>query len=1035
MQQITKKIMVWIFSLFIFHSSLFANEAILSIDTGGHTALIRDIIVTKSGDIISASVDKTIRVWSSSNRSERRKILGDIGTDNGNIFAIALSPNEKYLAVSGLLTGETNEDKSSIRLYDYKSGKLLTLLKSHTNVVFDLAFSPDGKYLASGSADTTVKLWDMHVIGNKDLALLKTKSWVETQPQITINFHTNDVYGVKFTDKNNIISAGLDNQIALHNIKGNIIGKPYTYSENLNYIATNGKTIATCGFSSEILLFDISSDMKLKKPTTIQTETVPKGLAYSPNGRFLLAGTGSTPNNVNIYDSQKGYEKIATFDKHTNLTQAVAFLDDNRAISGGGENNEIYIWNFETDTLVSAKGRLKTPLQKTKIVGAGQSVWGVGLDGENIAWGNVNDCNGKNCSKFQKSFNLKSLSLSSITSDGNFKRINSNGLSHSEGGDYGYSDAVLTIESSNTSITNGSTTGYGHNCYGWYKDYIISGGSNGQLKIYDTKGVEVASLIGHTGEIWSIALDGDRLVSGSSDQTIKVWDLGQLNNVQPSLVNSSWFIKEWIDWIRTNYPNENINSEDGIRSFYNALLKNNDKANAKLLEIPSTFYPKLSLFVSKNNEWVLWTKEGFFNASKNGAKYIGYHINKGADKEAEFVSVDKLYKAFYRPDLVEKALNGEDLSSYAKDINIENILNAGLAPKVAIKTTERESSKKDIELELEVCTKDGDRFDNPTLLLNGMAVSILDKNRAIKPKNPNPYQECETFRPLITLSSGENKIGFKATNANGMIESNTDEITINYKGTSNAKPNLHILAIGVDKYRDGDLQLKYSVADAKEITKSLKLNSGGLFGETFTYELFDKDVTKEKLLEKFAEIGAKTTREDVFIFYMAGHGITDAKTGAYFYLPSDFRYKNEDSVRTSGVGQDDFTLALSRIQALKSITLIDTCNSGSFAEALASRGVLQKTAIDKLSRATGRATLVASSKDQVALEGYEGHGVFTYTMMEALNGKGYKGGKITIKNLASYIEDVLPERTYQKWGYEQVPQSHITGTDFPIGVK
>jgi hypothetical protein len=542
---------------------------------------------------------------------------------------------------------------------------------------------------------------------------------------------------------------------------------------------------------------------------------------------------------------------------------------------------------------------------------------------------------------------------------------------------------VLNITSSNTSITKDATTGYSHKCYGWYKDYIISGGMNGHLKIYDTKGVEVASLVGHTGELWSIALDGDRLVSGSGDQTIKVWDLSQLKRGKTKQIIS----------------------------------------------------PLVTLFVGTDNEWVLWTKEGFFNASKNGAKYIGYHINKGSEKEAEFVGVDKLYKAFYRPDLVEKALAGESLESYAKDININDILKSGLPPKVAIKTETRESSKKDIELELEVCTKDGDRFDNPTLLLNGMAVSILDKNRAIKPKNPNLYQECVTFRPLITLSSGENKIGFKATNANGMIESNTDEITINYKGTSNAKPNLHILAIGVDKYRDGDLQLKYSVADAKEITKSLKLNSGGLFGETFTYELFDKDVTKEKILEKFAEVGAKTTREDVFIFYMAGHGITDAKTGAYFYLPSDFRYKNEDSVRTSGVGQDDFTLALSRIQALKSITLIDTCNSGSFAEALASRGVLQKTAIDKLSRATGRATLVASSKDQVALEGYEGHGVFTYTMMEALNGKGYKGGKITIKNLASYIEDVLPERTYQKWGYEQVPQSHITGTDFPIGVK
>ena len=43
--------------------------------------------------------------------------------------------------------------------------------------------------------------------------------------------------------------------------------------------------------------------------------------------------------------------------------------------------------------------------------------------------------------------------------------------------------------------------------------------------------------------------------------------------------------------------------------------------------------------------------------------------------------------------------------------------------------------------------------------------------------------------------------------------------------------------------------------------------------------------------------------------------------------------------------------------------------------------------------------------------------------------------KITIKELAGYIEDVLPDRTYDKWGYEQVPQSNITGNDFPIGVK
>ncbi len=50
------------------------KEAILKLDTKGHTSIINDIIVTKSGDIISASDDKTIRVWDSSTGREKRKI-------------------------------------------------------------------------------------------------------------------------------------------------------------------------------------------------------------------------------------------------------------------------------------------------------------------------------------------------------------------------------------------------------------------------------------------------------------------------------------------------------------------------------------------------------------------------------------------------------------------------------------------------------------------------------------------------------------------------------------------------------------------------------------------------------------------------------------------------------------------------------------------------------------------------------------------------------------------------------------------------
>ena len=145
-------------------------------------------------------------------------------------------------------------------------------------------------------------------------------------------------------------------------------------------------------------------------------------------------------------------------------------------------------------------------------------------------------------------------------------------------------------------------------------------------------------------------------------------------------------------------------------------------------------------------------------------------------------------------------------------------------------------------------------------------------------------------------------------------------------------------------------------------------------------------------------------------------------------------YTSEDAIIEQGISMSDFKRYLSKVKALKLLLLLDTCNSGSFAEAIASRGMLEKTAINKLVRATGRATIVASSKDQVALEGYEGLGVFTFTILDALSGKSdyNKDRSISISELGMYIENVLPEITYKKWGYEQIPQKTLQGMDFPI---
>lgn len=936
------KIFILLFSLFIFHSSLFANDAILSIDTGGHAAKIQDIITTKSGDIISASDDKTIRVWSSRNGSEKRKILGSIASgDEGKIFAIALSSDEKYLAVGGYLNENGNYEYGNIRLYDYQSGKLLNILKSHTNIVNDLSFSQDGRYLASASADKTVKLWDM-----KSFSLTRT-----------INFHTNYVYAVKFTDENNIISASYDNRIALHDIKGNMVGKPYTHNEKLSYIATNGKTIATCGYGNEILLFDARLNIQSK----IKSETEPSGLFFSPDGRYLIAGTGGSPYNVNIYDSQKGYEKIASFDKHTNLTMAVAFLDNQTAVSGGGNNQEIYIWDSKTQEV------------KSKIVGAGQSVWSVGCEGDSVAWGNTWTGDSHTVgSKFQKSFNFKTLSLSSVSVDGNFKRINSDGLSHSKGGNYGYSDAVLTIASSNTSITKDSTTGFRHNCYGWYKDYIVSGGAHGNIKIYDTKGVEVASLVGHTGEIWSIALDGDRLVSGSDDQTIKVWDLSQLK----------------------------MNSEK------------------------VTLKPLLSLFVGSDEEWVMWSDEGYYNASLKGDRFINWHINQGSDKEALSYPVGRFKEKFYQPELFALLLDSYTTSEALAKLNKKEqkvSISESLPPYLAFAEFPEKSTKDgNVNLKVRVISKS--EITNYKYLFDGRP---LENARALKPKIEN-----DTITLNLTLPKQSGMLSVVAGNKFGYSE--PVEFKINYLGeTQNIlKPKLYVLAIGVAEYEDKDIRLDFSAKDAKDFANAMSKQKGKLYSDVVVRTLTNKEASKDDILDGLDWIQKQTTSKDVAMVFIAGHGINDENSNFYF-LPVNF---DDTKLKRTGVAFSEFKTTLSSI-AGKVILFADACHSGNI---MGKRRSIDTTGIvQELNDAeNGVVVFTSSTGKQYSLEDKKwNNGAFTKALIEGIEGKAdlLGSGKITVDSLSFYVSERVKELTSGK----QTPTGSKPNTiaDFPIGTK
>jgi hypothetical protein len=96
-------------------------------------------------------------------------------------------------------------------------------------------------------------------------------------------------------------------------------------------------------------------------------------------------------------------------------------------------------------------------------------------------------------------------------------------------------------------------------------------------------------------------------------------------------------------------------------------------------------------------------------------------------------------------------------------------------------------------------------------------------------------------------------------------------------------------------------------------------------------------------------------------------------------------------------------------------------------------GFEHKAAVGRLIQATGRTTLTASLENQPALEGYRGHGVFTFAMLDALARGDHNGnGLIEVTELIQHVDDLVPEITFKTWHTRQIPQSQFQGTNFAL---
>src|SRR5262249_734068 len=142
---------------------------------------------------------------------------------------------------------------------------------------------------------------------------------------------------------------------------------------------------------------------------------------------------------------------------------------------------------------------------------------------------------------------------------------------------------------------------------------VISGAVGGFLTMYDpgTRSGGNVDYRGHTGVIRGLAVspgDATTLVSGASDQTIRLWDLPTGKNL-------------------------------------------------------------LTIFVGEDREWVAWTPEGYYASSLLGDQYVGWHVNMGDRKAAQCHPVARFKQEFWRPEAVAEVLRSRDIRTALNTVN------------------------------------------------------------------------------------------------------------------------------------------------------------------------------------------------------------------------------------------------------------------------------------------------------------------------------------------------------------------------------
>jgi WD40 repeat protein len=926
----------------------------LMLDTGGHMALIKSVVFTPDGQhLVSASDDKTIRVWSVAEQRTVRIIRTLVGAGRvGALNAIALSPDGKVLATGGEFDVARGNSVGDIRLVDFETGALLSVLKGHTSAVTCLAFSPDGQRLASGSRDGTAAIWDLaaeptlnrlighskrvtsigfsenaeHIVTGSSDQTVRIWDALNGRELRSLSGHTGEVRAVAVFPETDWVASGSwnDRFVRVWNRKtGELIKTIEVAGSSVESLAVVDRTRFVVSYAkdyNDLVLgvtevFDVGSGSSLAKfqDTSVGTRAT---TVHPQTGLLAVAGSSFT-NGISVLDLRTA-ERRALLAGSGTAKWAVGIADDGSAIAWG---NTLAAWkqnNYgplqHVIELPRAKSSLGQPVamspdEPRKFMAALTQQAGIRLELESSKEGRSRKWNMDILNAFRGSRRLSSI---------NWKLVESDPFD-------GQRHQAFTLTQDGTRI--------------------VTGGANGVILAYTTAGALIGPYVGHAGYIWSLAVSSDDryLVSASDDQTIALWNL----------------------------------------------------ATRELI---------VRAFLGTQGEWVVWTPQGYYMGSPGADRIVGWHINR-ADGTSEFIDASQLREQLHRPDIVERSIllaSAEQARREAPGTSIKlDELLARPLPRFRITDVDVQRVTGTGRAQLSIAIDaTPDPVKSVRLQVNGTNVTEL------VPDIESGGFKAGPMEVSVPLFKGRNIVRVTLTNEIGE-KTETTEIVTAADGELDKRGTLYILAIGVNKYPAlGDscgpqglstCDLFGAGSDARLMAGALERRLRSQHVDVQSRVLVD-DAADEKnrptatnILDALDVLKRSKARDTVVVF-IAGHGYNEGDS--YRFLPGNAEWDGSSLRGSTVIPWQIFQEAIERTKGRR-ILFVDTCHAGNAYNRRLANAAYYSNVI----------AYTAARFDQLANEDpLVGNGLFTLAVVEALDDAKKMETKVrSTAELARYV--------------------------------